>query len=131
MNDYKPEWVLEKVKAKIAEFLLDNPTKQALGISIACYGLAFKPDIDDLRESPALNIALEIDKLNIKNLYLVEPNIETCPAKFSSKAELVRDEFANESADIHVILVAHSQFKNGKETYEMKKYLIDTVGLLM
>ncbi|MNC01619.1 UDP-N-acetyl-D-glucosamine 6-dehydrogenase [compost metagenome] len=60
VNDSKPEWVLDKVKIAVAELLQKNPLKTAYEITIACFGLAFKPDIDDLRESPAVSITQKI-----------------------------------------------------------------------
>ncbi len=60
VNDYKTEWVINKVKLAIAEFLQANPEKTAREVTVACYGLAFKPDIDDLRESPAMAITQKV-----------------------------------------------------------------------
>ena len=98
-NDYKADWVVEKIKNKALQFEKDNgriPT-------IACMGLAFKPDIDDLRESPALYIVRKLCKdISIK---AVEPNIEYC-----KDIDLVSLE-AGLDMDICVYLVAHSQFK--------------------
>src|SRR5690606_14051026 len=60
VNDSKPEWVINKVKQAVAEYLMENPDKTAKDVTIACFGLAFKADIDDLRESPALAITQHI-----------------------------------------------------------------------
>jgi UDP-N-acetyl-D-mannosaminuronic acid dehydrogenase len=99
-NDYKAEWVIEKVKSKALEFELKEHRKPI----IACMGLAFKPDIDDLRESPALFIAESLNK--IFDLVAVEPNIESHHnLKLVSVDELHK-------ADIKVYLVKHKQFKN-------------------
>lgn len=56
VNDSKPEWVIEKVKLAIASYLMAHGDLSVKDVTIACYGLAFKPDIDDLRESPAMRI---------------------------------------------------------------------------
>jgi len=56
VNDSKPEWVIDKVKLTVADYLQSNLTKTAKDVIIVCFGLAFKLDIDDLRESPALEI---------------------------------------------------------------------------
>ncbi|MEY8251088.1 MAG: UDP-N-acetyl-D-mannosamine dehydrogenase, partial [Colwellia sp.] len=79
VNDAKPEWVINKVKIAMADFLQANPYKTAKDVTIACYGLAFKPDIDDLRESPALNITKEIAEMHAGEVIAVEPNISGLP----------------------------------------------------
>ena len=75
VNDDKPNWVIDQIKIAIAEFLIENPDKNINDIVIACYGLTFKPDIDDLRESPALNIVREIANFHEGKVLAVEPNI--------------------------------------------------------
>ncbi|MEA1989898.1 MAG: UDP-N-acetyl-D-mannosamine dehydrogenase [Pseudomonadota bacterium] len=98
-NDYKAEWVIEKVKNAALTFEKENGRKP----TVACFGLAFKPDIDDLRESPALYITQQLNKE--LNVVAVEPNIETYEG-----LKLVSVEDASK-ADIAVLLVAHKQFK--------------------
>ncbi|PML85245.1 UDP-N-acetyl-D-mannosamine dehydrogenase [Vibrio breoganii] len=123
VNDSKPEWVLEKVKIAIAEFLNRNPSKTARDVTITCYGLAFKPDIDDLRESPALNIAEKIAAIHSGNVLAVEPNI----AELSiDKIKLVTLEESLVKADIHVMLVDHQQFKKIKLNDGL---IVDTKGI--
>lgn len=60
INDAKPDWVIDKVKAAIGEFLMSNTDKTAGDVTLACLGLSFKPNIDDLRQSPALDIATRL-----------------------------------------------------------------------
>ena len=98
-NDYKSEWVVEKVKNAVLEFEKENGRKP----QVACMGLAFKPDIDDLRESPALYITQALNETN--DVVAVEPNIQSFDG-----LKLVSEEQAD-NADILVYLVAHSQFK--------------------
>ena len=100
VNDYKSEWVIEKVKNAALEFEKENGQKA----KVACMGLAFKPDIDDLRESPALYIAqrLAADGLDI---LAVEPNIESHP-----QFDIVNYKEAVAAADVVVFLVAHKEF---------------------
>lgn len=109
VNDGKPGWVIHKVKLAIAEYLQANPDKTVKDVTIACYGLAFKADIDDLRESPALNIAIEIAKMHAGSTQVVEPNIEKLPIELVN-ASLVSESEAR-SADIKVLLVDHKVFK--------------------
>lgn len=110
VNDSKPSWVMDKIRAAIGEHLIANPTKTAAGICVAVYGLAFKPDIDDLRESPALRIATQLKAEHPGKLFFVEPNIETLPEMLKG-ASLNSVEEAREAADIHVFLVAHKEFR--------------------
>lgn len=110
VNDIKPFWVIDQIKIKIAEFLQENPNKTIKDVTIACYGLAFKPDIDDLRESPALEIARKLGKQGF-NILAIEPNIDSLPNDLPENIKLIELD-KNHMADIHVILVKHTQFKN-------------------
>jgi len=112
-NDYKADWVIEKIKNHTLQFEKDNGRVP----EIACMGLAFKPDIDDLRESPALYIAKNLSFLS--NIVVVEPNIATY-----NSFKLVSYE-QGLKADICVYLVAHSQFSKLK----LKSSDLDFCGL--
>ncbi len=101
VNDFKPEWVLQKVMTTVANHALNKP-------SVACFGLAFKPDIDDLRESPALHIVNKLADTYEGKVLAVEPNVESTN-KLNSKAQLVSIE-QGLAADIIVILVKHKAF---------------------
>src|SRR5690554_5244575 len=105
VNDSKPEWVINKVKQAIAEYLQENPDKTAKDVMIACYGLAFKANIDDLRESPALAITQKIAAEHTGNVVAVEPNIRQLPEKLQGQLELVTHGSIAEKADIKVLLV--------------------------
>ena len=110
VNDQKPQWVVQQVKLAVADYLLSHPEQSASTVQIACYGLAFKPDIDDLRESPSLNIARQLsDELGV-TLQLIEPNIQELPEKLAAH-QLVDTDYALDSAHIHVLLVKHREFK--------------------
>lgn len=125
VNDAKPEWVVNKVKLAIADFLQANPEKTAKEVTIACYGLAFKPDIDDLRESPAMAITQKIAHMHNGRVIAVEPNISLLPAKLTS-VELVNFDMAVCEADIQVLLVDHREFKKEKVRSGI---IIDTKGI--
>lgn len=125
VNDAKPTWVIEKVKIAISGFLKENPEKTAKDVIIACYGLAFKPNIDDLRESPALKISQQLANLHYGMILGVEPNIDQLP-KDIINIELTNFELAVEKADIHLMLVDHKEFKSKNLNLQ---YLVDTKGL--
>jgi len=125
VNDAKPLWVVDKIKIAIADFLQANPNKTTNNVTIACYGLAFKPDIDDLRESPALQIAQDIAKMHSGITFGVEPNIEKLPSHVN-KIELVNIEQAIQEADIHLMLVDHKEFKEKNFNAE---FIVDTKGI--
>lgn len=101
-NDYKPKYVVEQVVKAVEG--IERPT-------IACLGLAFKPDIDDLRESPAVDITVELAKLGY-NILAVEPNIHELPAKLSvlENIQLTALEQATAQADLLLVLVKHKEF---------------------
>ncbi|MFK4206303.1 UDP-N-acetyl-D-mannosamine dehydrogenase [Acinetobacter junii] len=125
VNDAKPEWVIDQVKIKIADFLQANPNKTIQDVTIACYGLAFKPDIDDLRESPALEITKKLAEQGL-NILAIEPNIHELPAELPSNIKLIALE-EHKQADIHLILVDHRQFKDMNFSFS---YVVDTKGIL-
>ena len=126
VNDSKPEWVIQSIDKKIHDFLVEHPNKMISTLKIACYGLAFKPDIDDLRESPAVLIAKKLaKKYPSSSLLAIEPNISHLPEKLA-QFSLVDTKQALELADIHILLVDHRQFKQCKPA---SKYILDTRGI--
>lgn len=125
VNDHKPKWVIEKVKIAIADFLQSNPKKRVGDVIIACYGLSFKPDIDDLRESPSMLIAQNIAKFHQGKILAVEPNIKELPT--SLNIELVSLDDAEARADIALLLVDHNEFKIAGAPNI--KIIIDTKGI--
>ena len=125
VNDSKPVFVLNKVSQ-----IVESTGKEISDLSIACLGLAFKPNIDDLRESPALSIAQEISNIGFRSTFLVEPNIDFIPTGFGSEnTELVKLEMAIKSADIIILLVDHAPFKLMDLSLLSGKQVIDTRGI--
>ena len=116
-NTYKRDWVIEKVKSAAAGFKKKNKRAAV----VACLGLSYKPDIDDLRESPALEIVEALAKMKI-NVIAVEPHVsgyKALPFMDTNKAV--------SQADIVVFLVAHKEFRKlvpGKE-----KLIMDFCGI--
>ncbi|CAH0534285.1 UDP-N-acetyl-D-mannosamine dehydrogenase [Vibrio stylophorae] len=125
INDGKPEWVVNKVKAAIADFLQSHTNKTAKDVTIACYGLAFKANIDDLRESPAMAITQKIEEMHKGAVFAVEPNIKMLPENLK-KTSLKSLDDAMKFADIHVLLVEHEEFKNMSVD---DLFVIDTKGV--
>lgn len=109
VNIIKPDWVISRINAEIGNFLQQNTARTSSEIIIALYGLTFKPDIDDLRESPALYIAKKLNYHYHGQLIIVEPNIFELP-KSLDQSSLVEKEYAFETADIHIMLVSHKEF---------------------
>lgn len=97
-NDYKSDWVVEKVKNSALEFELKHGRKA----QVACMGLAFKPDIDDLRESPALKITQKLITSGL-DIVAVEPNIE-------EHEQISLSNILDLQVDIVVYLVGHKEF---------------------
>jgi UDP-N-acetyl-D-mannosaminuronic acid dehydrogenase len=129
VNDSKPQWVLDKVKIAIAEFLLANPGKSARDVIVACFGLAFKPDIDDLRESPALEITRNLAEIHPGAVWAVEPHIYVLPNSLSQLCELKSQDEALAHADILLLLVDHKAFKPLPSTVlRVGRWMVDTRG---
>jgi UDP-N-acetyl-D-mannosaminuronic acid dehydrogenase len=129
VNDAKPLWVVNKVKLAIAEYLIANPHKTAKDVTIACFGLAFKPDIDDLRESPALHITQAIATMNAGITLAIEPNVANLPDRLNDSLTLVQSDAAISDADILVMLVDHKEFKQLNKTLLNSKIIVDSKGI--
>lgn len=129
VNDNKPHWVQDKVNIAVADVM----TKTGLNredVKIACFGLAFKPNIDDLRESPALEITLALAKKYPGQVVAVEPNVEHPPAKLrSANVALVDYKIALEQSNILVLLVDHEEFIFEKPQINSLQCLIDAKGI--
>ncbi|CAL8472659.1 UDP-N-acetyl-D-mannosamine dehydrogenase [Caballeronia sp. S22] len=120
VNDHKPHWVIERVKRAATRF------KEPV---IACLGLAFKANIDDLRESPAVEIVSALADACVGEVVVVEPNISVLPEALRGTVELTDLTNAIASADIVVLLVNHREFAVLDSSRLLSKVLIDTRGM--
>lgn len=122
VNDNKPHYVMTKVYEAIRN--VNEP-------KVACLGLAFKPDIDDLRESPSLQITKELAEKNIAHIYAVEPNVTELPKKLEglSNVEFCDYKEAIAKANILLLLVDHKEFKELDRRLLADKCVIDTRGI--
>jgi UDP-N-acetyl-D-mannosaminuronic acid dehydrogenase len=121
VNDSKPEFVLNKLKQVAEEF--KHP-------KIALLGLAFKADIDDLRESPAVGIAQKVIQEALGEVFIVEPHITELPAKLQAdNVSLVSLAESLEKVNIIVTLTDHTVFKQVKPSVLQEKIIIDARGI--
>jgi UDP-N-acetyl-D-mannosaminuronic acid dehydrogenase len=111
VNDSKPDWVLAKVREAVASITSARPGTTGSDVKIICYGLAFKPDIDDLRESPASAIVKSVVEMHSGTVVAVEPNIKALPPGLDG-ITLVGSEALPMDGDLHLMLVDHRQFKS-------------------
>lgn len=120
VNDIKPQWVVDKVHRRVEA--LKTPV-------IACLGLAYKPDVDDLRESPSVEVVSKLAQSGAGSVLVVEPHLDTLPKELEGTgAQMVSLDAALERANTIVVLVNHKQFKYiDKETLK-EKILIDICG---
>jgi UDP-N-acetyl-D-mannosaminuronic acid dehydrogenase len=123
INDGKPLFVISKVKDAVKD--IKNP-------KIACLGLAFKPNIDDLRESPALEITKMLSDNAEFNILAVEPNVTKLPEVLSNRKNVEFSTLDNalETADVIVILVKHKEFVELEEEKLATKNVVDTTGII-
>ena len=128
-NDSKPHWVLNKGRTALFEALAADPSRSLSQMTVACLGLSFKPNIDDLRESPALDITRAFGQLGCQVL-AVEPHVETLPAALDGlPVQLVGLEAALQ-ADVICVLVRHDAFADLPARLPAGARLIDVVGLV-
>ncbi|PRY08071.1 UDP-N-acetyl-D-mannosamine dehydrogenase [Paraburkholderia sp. BL25I1N1] len=120
VNDGKSHYVIEQTKRLAARF--KAPV-------IACLGLAFKANIDDLRESPAIDIVNQLADERVADIVVVEPNVAVLPEALRGKVELTSLTSAIEAADIVLLLVDHREFKDINRRRLQSKLLVDTRGI--
>ena len=122
VNDNKPDFVLAKIKLAASKF--KHPT-------IACLGVAYKPNTDDLRESPVVRILQSLGAETTFNVNIVEPNIEKLPANLAQYEQFTLKTLpdALATADIVVLMVAHKEFEILNADLVRGKILIDLVNM--
>lgn len=128
VNDSKPHWVVDRVKAALAD-CLTTTGKRAADIKIACFGLAFKPNIDDLRESPAVEVTHLIADWHSGETWAVEPNVHQLPSSLAEKVTLQPVDRALKEADLLVMLVDHKPFKAIPADQIQQSWIVDTKGV--
>ena len=125
VNDEKPEFVLSQLKNLIKE----TGSKYS-DLTISCFGLSFKPNIDDLRESPALEIAKSIESMGFKKVCIIEPNIKTLPSVLAKKnTSLISIDDGIDQSDILLLLVDHEEFISLEREKLEGKFILDTKGI--
>ena len=121
INDFKPHWVVQKILLAVAEASKLGKRK----MRVACLGLSFKPDIDDLRGSPAITIAKNLQEAGVE-VIAVEPNISA-----SKEFDLQSLEQALVNADLFVLLVAHREFTSSLIKSKLQQVpTLDFCGIL-
>jgi UDP-N-acetyl-D-mannosaminuronic acid dehydrogenase len=123
VNDDKPRRIIARVKALADRF------KDAV---VACYGVTYKPDVDDLRESPALEIVEALAAVRGLSVLVCDPTLSTLPPSLSrhDNVQLVDPGTAEREADIVVFLVGHRPFKRLDPNKFLNKVVVDAIGLV-
>lgn len=122
VNDDKPKFIVSQIRERAER--LKHPV-------VACLGLTYKPDVDDLRESPALEIALAVAESGAGRVLVADPNLRELPASLAEmpNVSLCDTLAAVREADIVAILVAHSSFRKIPPDELMRRMVIDATGL--
>ena len=122
VNDAKPKFVVSQIRERVDR--LKHPV-------VACLGLTYKPDVDDVRESPALDIVVELARDEDARLLVAEPNLRALPPPLDERANVTMCDTlaAVREADIVAILVAHSRFRRIPQEELMRRMVIDATGL--
>ena len=120
-----------KTKEKLYRDLIQPVFSQMVDKIVFTYRFTSLPDIDDLRESPAMIIVNSIKDMGFKKIYVVEPHIQKMPDQLKSNELLLTDiDTAIEASQLILILVKHKSFINVKLELFFNKTVIDTVGLI-
>lgn len=127
LNDSIPNYVIKEIKTKIK-----NKNKKINQIKIACFGLSYKAEIDDTRESPSIFIINKLIKLKLKKIFVVDPFVKVKKNIFTSNKNIIftNSENAIKNSDIILFLVDHKIFKKINKKQIKNKIIIDTKGLI-
>jgi UDP-N-acetyl-D-mannosaminuronic acid dehydrogenase len=122
VNDAKPQFVVAQIRERAERF--KRPV-------IACLGLTYKPDVDDLRESPALEIAKQLARTGEEQILIADPNLSALPEELTALSNISFCDTleAVRHADIVALLVAHSRFRKIPREELMRRVVIDVTGL--
>ena len=122
VNDAKPEFVAAQIRERAERF--KHPV-------VACLGLSYKPDVDDLRESPAIAIVAQLARGGPERILVADPNLRALPKELAAfpNIELCDTIAAVRQADIVAILVAHSPFRRIPQEELLRRVVIDATGL--
>ncbi len=123
VNERKPDYVFQRILALADRF--KNPV-------VSCYGITYKPDIDDLRESPSLEIVKRLGRYGGIRVLVCDPLIRKLPTELASHGdiELVDADTARQEADIVAFLVGHKSFKRLEFNRYLHKVVVDAAGLM-
>ena len=125
INDRRPKYIYNKILKEIKKQNLDISK-----LNICFLGVTFKADVEDIRTSPALEIVKAFEKLNFKNILVVEPNLTSNRKGLFKKAKFLSQNEAIQKCQVIVLLVAHKEFKKIRLNSLKDKILIDTKGFI-
>ena len=130
VNDSKPSWVVEKVKAAVRTLLTTSFGRAIETVTISCLGLSFKANIDDTRESPAVQIVRTLAREHPGLVLVAEPYLSSLPQSLlDERVTLVSTDEAIAQADLIIILVDHQSFKEISPSSIGTRALVDTRGV--
>lgn len=126
VNDSKSQWVLQKIQ----EAVTTHQEEHGTNLKIACLGITFKANVDDVRESPALEIVANLAEKFPDQLQVVEPNLKLLPTNLQHKRiQHASFDQACRKADLLVLLVDHKEFKQPPVNLDKKQIVLDFKGL--
>jgi len=130
VNDAKPQWVVDKIKATV-NALKASPHERPIGaLTVSCLGLSFKANIDDTRESPAVNIVRMLAREHSGQVLVAEPHLSSLPNSLvGERVTLVPTKEAIDRADVILMLVDHQCFKDINISTIGSRVLVDTRGV--